>query len=107
MSRFFPQMIDLTNQISVLDVQSTADRQRLAVIDSSKSRRSLNSHAISLPEIEELRQRMHQVDETRAELQGVTHQRIEELFELNRALDVTTQQHNEDSLLQYMLFASV
>jgi hypothetical protein len=39
-------------------------------------------------------------------MQEVANKCIEELFELSNILDATDKHHNDDSLLQYMLFSS-
>ena len=99
-------MVDLTTEMSLLDEQTTADRQRLATLERPNGRRSLGVNGPKMGEIEALRERVDGHDETRAQLQGVTNKCIEELFELSNVLDATDEQHNDDSLLQYMLFSS-
>ncbi|KAL1529842.1 hypothetical protein AB1Y20_000773 [Prymnesium parvum] len=100
------QVVDLTTGMSLLDEQSKGDRQRLAELERKANRRSLGDDSAKDKEIEVLRQRVSSSDANRAQLQDVTNKCIEELFELCNILDATDEQHNDDSLLQYMLFSS-
>lgn len=101
------QVVELTTEISMLDEQSTADRKRLAFWDRANSHRSLSVTPPTLSELEEMRSRVKALDETRTHLQESANKHIAELFELGNVLEAIDEKHNDDSLLQFMLFSSV
>ena len=62
--------------------------------------------AVELHEIEELQAALRVNEASKSELQATADECVETLFELCHALEVLDEQHNDDSLLQFMLFSS-
>ena len=62
--------------------------------------------AVELQELEELQAALNVNEASKAELQATADECVETLFELCHALEVLDEQHNDDSLLQFMLFSS-
>ena len=100
------QVVDLTREMSLLEEELSKDRQRLVALERPHNRRSASVEPPRLGEYEDVKERVLVHEATRASLQGVANKCIEELFDLSNILDATDEQHNDDSLLQYMLFSS-
>ena len=92
-----------------LDEEVHAGRTRMARLQRG-TRRSLGGSGAELraklDELGELRTAVGASSERKAAMQLETDACVEKLVELSHALDTTDEQHNDDSLLQFMLFSS-
>lgn len=102
------KVIEYTAQMCSLDERSQLDKAAIARLQRA-ARRSMGSGAelaAKRAELAQLKVAAVEAADKYAEMQATTDACVEKLYELSNALDTTDEQHNGDSLLQFMLFSS-
>lgn len=92
-----------------LDESAKDERARSARLQRSVRRSICSGDSLTTQRDELARLRVEEREHAgkRAAMQAETDACVEKLFELSHALDATDEQHNDDSLLQFMLYSSV
>ena len=106
------QLLETTAEMCVRDERAQLDQARISRLERQTRRSALGTPAKAaqldapLEELTALREGARAHAAAKAELQGRADKCVEQLFQLSNALDATDEQHNDDSLLQFMLFSS-
>ena len=85
---------------------ATAAAAAIPAVDVELPARPPPLSAAQLADIDSLRKALGSHGASKAQLQAVADGVIETLFQLSHALDAIDEQHNDDSLLQFMLYSS-
>ena len=104
------RVLELTAGMCQLDEEVVEERGRMVKLQ-RMTRRSLVGASgaqltSQLDELKRLKESVEGANERRVAMQRETDQCVEKLYELCNALEATDGQHNDDSLLQFMLFSS-
>ena len=102
------QVLEYTAQMCALDERSQKDKAAMARLQRA-ARRSMGGGqelAQARNELAQLRLAANEAADKYAQMQATTDACVEKLYELNNALEATDEQHNDDSLLQFMLFST-
>ena len=102
------RVLELTAAMCDLDEETQKDRARIARLQRC-TRRSFCAGAdlrSKLSELQTVKESVETAGAKKAEMQAETDRCVEQLYSLSNALDTTDEQHNDDSLLQFMLFSS-
>ena len=102
------QVLEYTAQMCALDERAQLDKRKVGRLQRAVRRSTGRGDELGkqAEELAQLKMAVAEAAEKKGEMQVVTDAAIEKLYELSHALDATDEQHNDDSLLQFMLFSA-
>ena len=100
------QVLELTTGMCKLDAELLNGRRRLAEVRAEAAARGGAAEGVAEAGEEEVCAQIGSGEQLKAQKQAEAIKLVEELMLINSALESTDERHNDDSMLQYMLFSS-